>query len=122
MPLAFALYAAIFEQGITLKWLNSLSYRSTTYESNVIYALRFMIDCSVVGGNWVELPAGSYSLVQAQVRLVCRVGGEGAQGGGVSHACVQQDALFRAGHTCRCIRHAAVSRPAPGIYHGAPRR
>lgn len=77
MPLAFALYAAIFEQGITLKWLNSLSYRSTTYESNVIYALRFMIDCSVVGGNWVELPAGSYSLVQAQVRLVCGWGERG---------------------------------------------
>ncbi|GAX78824.1 hypothetical protein CEUSTIGMA_g6261.t1 [Chlamydomonas eustigma] len=34
--------------------------RSTTYESNVLYALRFMIDMNVVGGNWVELPAGKY--------------------------------------------------------------
>lgn len=26
----------------------------------MLFALRFMIDCDVVGGNWVELPAGSY--------------------------------------------------------------
>uniref|UniRef100_A0A7S3QWA8 DNA polymerase n=1 Tax=Dunaliella tertiolecta TaxID=3047 RepID=A0A7S3QWA8_DUNTE len=34
-----------------------------TYESNVRFALRFMIDKNVVGGNWVELPAGTYQLV-----------------------------------------------------------
>ena len=33
-----------------------------TYESNVLYALRFMIDRDVVGGGWMELPAGAYSL------------------------------------------------------------
>lgn len=27
----------------------------TTYESHVLFALRFMIDCDIVGGNWVEL-------------------------------------------------------------------
>jgi DNA polymerase delta subunit 1 len=26
-----------------------------TYDSHVLFALRFMIDCSIVGGNWVEL-------------------------------------------------------------------
>ena len=53
---------------MTLKWLgNGQYYRSTTYESNVVYALRFMIDCSVVGGNWVELQPGEYSVVQSQV-------------------------------------------------------
>lgn len=31
-----------------------------TYESNVLFALRFMIDCNVVGGNWIEVPAGKY--------------------------------------------------------------
>lgn len=57
----------LFEEGISLKWMgNGKYYRSTTYESNVLYALRFMIDCSVVGGNWVELPAGSYMLVAPQ--------------------------------------------------------
>jgi hypothetical protein len=29
-----------------------------TYESNVLFAMRFMVDKAVVGGNWVELPAG----------------------------------------------------------------
>lgn len=59
----------MFERGLTLRWLNNQFFRSTTYESNVLYALRFMIDCQVVGGNWVELPAGAYSLVPAQVRV-----------------------------------------------------
>ena len=31
-----------------------------TYESNILFALRFMIDCNIVGGNWIELPAGKY--------------------------------------------------------------
>ena len=26
-----------------------------TYDSHVLFALRFMIDCSIVGGNWVEI-------------------------------------------------------------------
>ncbi|PSC71316.1 DNA polymerase delta catalytic subunit [Micractinium conductrix] len=52
-----------FEQGISMRWLGGQQLRSVTYESNVLYALRFMIDCKVVGGNWVELPAGKYSLV-----------------------------------------------------------
>lgn len=31
-----------------------------TYESNVLFALRFMIDCNIVGGNWIEVPTGKY--------------------------------------------------------------
>jgi DNA polymerase delta subunit 1 len=37
-------------------------WRFPTYESNVLYALRFMIDSGMGGGAWVELPAGSYRL------------------------------------------------------------
>ncbi|KAL4435029.1 hypothetical protein ABPG77_003854 [Micractinium sp. CCAP 211/92] len=57
---------SLFEAGLSLKWLNGQWFRSTTYESNVLYALRFMIDCGVVGGNWLELPPGSYTLVPQQ--------------------------------------------------------
>lgn len=32
------------------------------YESNIDYDIRFMIDTNVVGCNWIELPAGSYTL------------------------------------------------------------
>lgn len=32
----------------------------TTYESNVLFVLRFMIDNNIGGGNWIELQAGKY--------------------------------------------------------------
>ncbi|EFC42814.1 predicted protein [Naegleria gruberi] len=31
-----------------------------TYESNVLFVLRCMIDSNIFGANWVELPAGTY--------------------------------------------------------------
>ena len=66
---------ALIEQGISLDWLGrggggyggGQHWRSTTYESNVLYTLRFMVDCGVVGGNWVEVPAGQYALAPHQV-------------------------------------------------------
>jgi DNA polymerase delta subunit 1 len=51
-----------------------------TFESNIAYTLRFMIDTKVVGMNWIEVPAGNYTLVSAKkskcqieifVRYVC---------------------------------------------------
>jgi DNA polymerase delta subunit 1 len=50
--------AGILERGINIEGLGQRCF--LTYESNVLFALRFMIDCDVVGGNWIELPAGSY--------------------------------------------------------------
>ncbi|KAK7031378.1 DNA polymerase [Favolaschia claudopus] len=34
----------------------------STYESNIAYVLRFMIDTKVVGMNWIEVPAGKYTI------------------------------------------------------------
>jgi len=34
----------------------------STFESNIAYTLRFMIDTKVVGMNWIEVPAGNYTL------------------------------------------------------------
>ena len=31
-----------------------------TFESNILYSLRFMIDCNITGGQWVTLPEGCY--------------------------------------------------------------
>ncbi len=36
--------------------------KGQTYESNVPYVLRFMIDNEISGADWVELPAGKYSV------------------------------------------------------------
>jgi DNA polymerase delta subunit 1 len=36
------------------------SFETTTYESNLPYALRFMIDNEIVGMSWVKVKAGKY--------------------------------------------------------------
>ncbi|KAH9668764.1 DNA polymerase delta catalytic subunit [Citrus sinensis] len=48
----------ILDRGIQLDGLGMKSFM--TYESNVLFALRFMIDCNIVGGNWIEVPVGKY--------------------------------------------------------------
>ena len=48
----------ILDRGIQIDGLGTKSFM--TYESNVLFALRFMIDCNIVGGNWIEVPAGKY--------------------------------------------------------------
>jgi len=48
-----------FDEGI---YVNGAQVRGQTYESNVIFALRFMIDNNIQGADWVELPAGKYSV------------------------------------------------------------
>ncbi|OCH91039.1 hypothetical protein OBBRIDRAFT_887287 [Obba rivulosa] len=37
-----------------------------TYESNIAYVLRFMIDTKVVGMNWIEVPAGHYDIMSGK--------------------------------------------------------
>lgn len=46
---------------------------------NVAYTLRFMIDHDIVGMNWIELPAGQYTVRPAnscisrcQIEVDCR--------------------------------------------------
>ncbi|VFQ91089.1 unnamed protein product [Cuscuta campestris] len=48
----------ILDRGIQIDGLGMKSFM--TYESNVLFALRFMIDCGIVGGNWIEVPVGKY--------------------------------------------------------------
>ncbi|CAL5321177.1 unnamed protein product [Camellia sinensis] len=52
------LWFGILDRGIQIDGLGMKSFM--TYESNVLFALRFMIDCNIVGGNWIEVPAGKY--------------------------------------------------------------
>ncbi|KAI0766572.1 DNA polymerase family B-domain-containing protein [Trametes elegans] len=37
-----------------------------TFESNIAYTLRFMIDTRVVGMNWIEVPAGQYAVIEGK--------------------------------------------------------
>uniref|UniRef100_A0A0D9XPV7 DNA polymerase n=1 Tax=Leersia perrieri TaxID=77586 RepID=A0A0D9XPV7_9ORYZ len=58
LPTMVASCRGILERGIAIEGLGSKSF--LTYESNILFALRFMIDCNIVGGNWIEVPAGKY--------------------------------------------------------------
>ncbi|KAF8573753.1 hypothetical protein K439DRAFT_1399532 [Ramaria rubella] len=44
-----------------------LQIGSATYESNIPYTLRFMIDTKIVGMNWIEVPAGKYNMRQNKI-------------------------------------------------------
>lgn len=57
-------YAGMLETGFHLDSLQR-AQSFTTYESHVLFALRFMIDCNISGGNWVELKSGAYKLLAA---------------------------------------------------------
>ncbi|CAN6476022.1 unnamed protein product [Victoria cruziana] len=58
LPTIVASCRGILERGIQIDGLGLKSF--ITYESNVLFALRFMIDCNIVGGNWIEVPSGRY--------------------------------------------------------------
>ncbi|ORX34769.1 putative delta DNA polymerase [Kockovaella imperatae] len=45
-----------------------------TYESNIAYTLRFMIDTHVVGMNWVEIPGGKYEVLKGDdKKSLCQI-------------------------------------------------
>jgi DNA polymerase delta subunit 1 len=57
------------EQGIPLNQFNPAGSQSRkfvpTYESNLPFALRMMVDLDIPGAGWVELPATKYKLRDA---------------------------------------------------------
>lgn len=44
-----------------------------TYESNIAYTLRFMIDTNVVGMNWIEVPKGKYVVLNEGKKSHCQL-------------------------------------------------
>ncbi|KAG0235930.1 DNA-directed DNA polymerase delta [Actinomortierella wolfii] len=59
-PKNIAAAKRVVERGFSFGSFKDFS--SQTFESNIAFLLRFMIDCKVTGANWIELPAGQYSL------------------------------------------------------------
>lgn len=55
---AFFKLVGILDRGIQIDGLGMKSFQ--TYESNIVFALRFMVDRDIVGGNWIEVPTGKY--------------------------------------------------------------
>lgn len=58
LPTMVASCRGILDRGIQIDGLGMKSF--VTYESNILFALRFMIDCDIVGGNWIEVLTGKY--------------------------------------------------------------
>ncbi|KAL2941770.1 DNA polymerase delta catalytic subunit [Bienertia sinuspersici] len=74
LPSMVATCRGILDRGIQIDGLGTKSFM--TYESNVLFALRFMIDRNIVGGNWIEVPVGKYrktgkSLSSCQLEFDC---------------------------------------------------
>ncbi|KIM31867.1 hypothetical protein M408DRAFT_327272 [Serendipita vermifera MAFF 305830] len=47
---------------------------TSTYESNILYVLRFMIDTKIVGMNWLEMPAGQYTIRTSKFKTsLCQI-------------------------------------------------
>ena len=49
----------MFDDGV---YVGGATVRGHTYESNVPFVLRFMIDNNIQGSDWIEIPAGKYSV------------------------------------------------------------
>ncbi|KAF8141671.1 DNA polymerase family B-domain-containing protein [Boletus edulis] len=65
----------VFERGeISFQDFFVLGQSYSTFESNIPYTLRFMIDTKVVGMNWIEIPAGRYKLLSEEAkRSTCQI-------------------------------------------------
>jgi DNA polymerase delta subunit 1 len=50
-----------FERG-QVDWEGFSQKEVLTFESNIQYTLRFMVDTRIVGMNWIEIAAGEYSI------------------------------------------------------------
>jgi DNA polymerase delta subunit 1 len=50
----------LFDDGVSISGVGTS--RCLTYESNVPFILRYMIDNNISGADWIELPANKYSI------------------------------------------------------------
>jgi len=55
-----------FDEGFNM---NGVFVKSQTYESNVPFVLRFMIDCNIQGSDWMTIPKGTYSIRPAEKKV-----------------------------------------------------
>ncbi|XP_064601473.1 DNA polymerase delta catalytic subunit-like [Liolophura sinensis] len=63
LPRLIAPAKRLIEGGISVPGYGQ--YAAQAYESNIDFEIRFMVDCDVVGCNWIEVPAGKYHLREA---------------------------------------------------------
>lgn len=62
LPSLIASLKRCFDEGI---YVGGSAVRGQTYETNVPFPLRFLIDTQIQGADWIELPAAKYSVREA---------------------------------------------------------
>ncbi|XP_011801895.1 PREDICTED: DNA polymerase delta catalytic subunit [Colobus angolensis palliatus] len=71
LPRLVAPARRLLEQGIRVAGLGTPSF--APYEANVDFEIRFMVDTNIVGCNWLELPAGKYTLRLKKKTTQCQL-------------------------------------------------
>lgn len=61
-PRFIAAAKRIFESGLQVQEGGPMINFGVTFETNIDFEIRFMIDVKVFGCNWIELPAGKYRI------------------------------------------------------------
>lgn len=67
VPKLVATTRRILKEGFKTKTYPSHNYQS--FESNIDFEIRFMVDAKVVGCNWITIPAGKYKVRKVQSSL-----------------------------------------------------
>ena len=92
LPSMVSVARGVLEKGMIIPGLSNTPLVLPTFESNVLFILRFMVDCKVchntscccllthialasqvTGGNWVQLPPGAWQHTKRRVST-CQVG------------------------------------------------
>ncbi|OLY82996.1 DNA polymerase delta catalytic subunit [Smittium mucronatum] len=60
LPKAISAARRMFERGIDIPGIGN--YAAQTFESNLEYVIRFLVDLKLVGSGWLELPGGKYKI------------------------------------------------------------
>ena len=61
LPSLIAGCKRVFKEGFQVQGLGLVTC-SQTFESNIPFPLRYMIDSKIQGGSWIEIPPKSYDL------------------------------------------------------------
>ena len=89
MPSLVAGLKRMFDDGISVPGIGHV--KGQTYESNVPFVLRFMIDKDIQGADWVEFPANSYSVRSSvEKKSRCNLEVDVFFNKIVSHPCVEE--------------------------------
>ncbi|XP_014678867.1 PREDICTED: DNA polymerase delta catalytic subunit-like [Priapulus caudatus] len=73
LPRLIAPAKRLLQQGLQIP-PHYMNNAFSTYESNIDFEIRFMVDTNVVGCNWIELPAGKFRVrVAAAMQTRCQL-------------------------------------------------